>query len=115
MKTENQESMPMFAIIHNLRCGQSVAGIAARPYLESVEADLRRLESEHAALVAVAEAAMKKLCGNRDLKNVVSTLENSKTMSFFGKNSPAWTEADENSLLVLNSLANLAAVREVNL
>ena len=52
-KTVQATEIP--AIIHNLRCGQSVAGAAARLYLESVEASLRLIESEHAALVAVAE------------------------------------------------------------
>ena len=86
MKT-NQKATAIPATIHNLRCGQSVAGVAARPYLESVESDLRRLESEHAALVAVAEAA--------------ESHQNSKP----GDEMKNWKA-------IQVALANLAAVRE---
>jgi len=101
MKTENQESMPMFAIIHNLRCGQSVAGIAARPYLESVEADLRRLESEHAALLAVAEV----------LRNVSNCHNSGNNGAYMGEAVLCRYHAESAN----KALANLNAVREVNL
>lgn len=47
------------AIIHNLRCGQSVAGVAAKSYLVSVENDLNILAEEHAALVAAVKALLR--------------------------------------------------------
>ncbi|MDE2097586.1 MAG: hypothetical protein KGL39_10095 [Patescibacteria group bacterium] len=58
MKTTNQDkatARPFESTIHNLRCGQSVAGVAARPYLESVEIDLNLRAAEQAELLKVAE------------------------------------------------------------
>ena len=50
----DQNVTTLAATIHNLRCGMSVAGPAAKPYLQSVDDDLSKAMSEHAALVAVA-------------------------------------------------------------
>lgn len=53
----DQNITTLAATIHNLRCGMSVAGPASKPYLQSVDDDLSKAMSEHAALVAVADAA----------------------------------------------------------